>query len=141
MRRVLLATGAAMFALGAQSVPAEDLGLNNQQHVSKPPGDPSIVEQYAAPGSRDNLQSATAASPGDVPNTVIQSTAGSGNVQNSVQIGGSGNVAVQTQHGSGNRQSVTQTGDGNRAIQSQSGDNHSGTLDQHGGETDIQIQK
>jgi hypothetical protein len=36
---------------------------------------------------------------------------------------------------------VTQSGDGNRATQSQSGKNLRGTLDQHGGQTDIQIQK
>lgn len=119
---------------------AEDLGVNNQQLVNRPPGDPSVVEQYAAPGSRNNVQDATVASPGPVPNSTVQSTAGRGNVQTSVQTGGSGNVVVQTQSGSGNHQTVTQTGDGNIAIQSQSGRNRTGTLNQRGGETDIQNQ-
>jgi hypothetical protein len=119
---------------------AEDLGMNNTQYVNRPPGDPSIVEQYAAPGSRDNLQSATVLSPGRVPNVTLQSTEGGGNVQTSVQNGGSGNVVVQTQSGAGNRQTVTQTGDGNVAIQSQSGQNRTGTLNQLGGKTDIQNQ-
>jgi hypothetical protein len=119
---------------------AEDLGMNNHQYVNQPPGDPSVVEQSAAPGSRDNLQSATVLSPGRVPNVTLQSTDGGGNVQTSVQNGGSGNVVIQTQRGTGNRQTVTQTGDGNVAIQSQSGQNRNGTLNQRGGATDMQNQ-
>ena len=119
---------------------AEDFGVNNQQYVNRPPNDPSVVEQHAAPGSRDNVQGATVSSPGPVPNVTMQSTAGRGNVQNSVQTGGSGNVVIQTQSGSGNHQTVTQTGDGNTAIQSQSGQNRTGTLNQRGGQTDIQNQ-
>ena len=155
MRRFLLTTGAAMLAMGAAAAgPAlaqnaktggndikEDLGVNNRQIVDKPAGDRSVVQQHAGPGSHDNTQSVTTSSPGASPNTVVQSTGGSGNVQTAVQTGGSGNVVVQTQQGSGNRQTVIQTGDGNRAVQSQTGDNHTGTLDQHGGQTDTQIQK
>ncbi|WIM09348.1 hypothetical protein [Enhydrobacter sp.] len=155
MHKFLLAANAALFALGAVAVaPAlaqnakaggngvkEDLGVNNRQIVDKPAGDRSVVRQHAGPGSHDNVQSVTTSSPGAAPNTVVQSTAGGGNVQTAVQNGGSGNVVVQTQQGSGNRQTVIQTGDGNRAVQSQTGDNHSGALDQHGGETNIQIQK
>ena len=153
MHKSLVTASAAMFALGvaapclAQNTNAgandvkEDLGVNNQQIINKPAGDPSIVQQHAGPGSHDNVQGITTSSPGASPNTVIQSTEGGNNVQTAVQNGGGGNVVVQTQQGSGNRQTVTQTGDGNRAVQSQSGDNHSGTLNQRGAETDIQIQK
>ena len=154
MHKFLMAAGAAMVALGAVAVaPAfaqnakaggndvkEDLGVNNRQIVDKPAGDRSVVQQHAGPGSHDNTQSVTTSSPGSSPNTVVQSTAGGNNVQTAVQTGGSGNVVVQTQQGSGNRQTVIQTGDGNRAVQSQTGDNHTGTLDQHGGRTDTQIQ-
>jgi hypothetical protein len=141
-----------MFALGAagpglaqqkgsSGTVSEDLGVNNQQIVNKPAGDPSVVHQYAGPGSHDNIQSTTTSSPGASPNTVVQTTGGGNNVQIAIQNGGSGNVVEQTQQGSGNHQTVVQSGDGNRAIQSQTGDNHSGTLNQRGGETDIQIQK
>ena len=122
------------FAMG------QELGVNNQQYVNKPPGDPSIVVQHTDPGSHDNLQAVTTRSPGEVRNVVVQSTGGGGNVQTAVQNGGSGNVVVQTQHGSGNQQTVIQTGDGNRAVQSQSGHNRSGTLNQNGNETDVQRQ-
>jgi len=120
---------------------SEDLGVNNPQIVDKPAGHPSIVHQHAGPGSHDNVQSTTTSSPGGSGNTVVQATGGSNNAQIAIQTGGSGNVVEQTQQGSGNRQTVVQSGDGNRAIQSQTGDSHSGTLNQRGGETDIQIQK
>jgi hypothetical protein len=148
----MVTASAAMFALGAAGpglaqqkespgTTSEDLGVNNQQIVNKPAGDASIVHQHAGQGSHDNVQSTTTSSPGASRNTVVQTTEGGNNAQIAVQTGGSGNVVVQTQHGSGNRQTVTQTGDSNRAVQSQSGDNHSGTLNQRGGETDIQLQK
>ena len=152
MRMLMVTASAAMLALGAAGLglgqqkespgtASEDLGVNNQQIVNKPAGDPSIVHQYAGSGSHDNVQSTTTSSPGASGNTVVQTTEGSNNAQIAIQTGGSGNVVEQTQHGSGNRQTVVQSGDGNRAIQSQTGDSHSGTLNQRGGETDIQIQK
>lgn len=152
MHRLMVTASAAMLALGAAGpglaqqkespgTASEDLGVNNQQIVNKPGGDPSVVHQYAGAGSHDNVQSTTTSSPGTSPNTVVQTTGGSKNVQIVIQTGGSGSVVEQTQQGSGNRQTVVQSGDGNRAIQSQTGDGHSGTLNQRGGETDIQIQK
>jgi len=152
MHRLMVTASVAMFALGAAwpglaqqkesaGTPSEDLGVNNQQIVNKPTGDPSIVHQYAGAASHDNVQSTTTSSPGASRNTVVQSTGGSNNAQIAIQTGGGGNVVEQTQHGSGNRQTVVQSGDGNRAIQSQTGDGHSGTLNQRGGETDTQIQK
>ena len=152
MHRLIVTASAAVFALGAAGPglaqqkegpgnASEDLGVNNQQIINKPAGDPSIVHQHAGPGSHDNVQSTTTSSPGGSGNTVVQATGGSNNAQIAIQTGGSGNVVEQTQQGSGNRQTVVQSGDGNRAIQSQTGDRHSGTLNQRGGETDIQIQK
>ena len=153
MYKTLLTAGAAMLALGTTTqalgqdppqspgVTKQDLGVNNKQTVIKPAADPSVVDQYAGPGSHDNVQSATTSSTGASPNTIIQSTEGGGSVQTAIQTGGSGNVVVQTQQGSGNQQTVTQSGDGNRATQSQSGRNLRGTLDQPGGQTDTQIQR
>ncbi len=142
MRHValLFVIGVATALLPAGAV-GENLGVNNQQHVSKPDGDASTVEQRAASGSHDNRQSAVVSSAGAVPNVTIQSTAGADNVQTSVQNGGQGNVVMQTQRGVGNKQTVVQTGSGNSAVQTQSGVRQTGHLDQRGGETGIQIQK
>jgi hypothetical protein len=136
MKRWLLL---ALFTMPSLAM-GEDLGVNNQQIVDKPPGDPSLIEQRAGPGSNDNMQSAAARSSVGVPNIAIQSTDGGGNMQTSLQTGGSGNAVIQKQAGSGNRQTVIQTGSGNRAIQTQSGRNRVETLHQYGNENGIERQ-
>jgi hypothetical protein len=55
-------------------------------------------------------------------------------------VTGSGNTVVQTQGGRENHQSVVQTGGGNVAIQTQRGSGLSSVLQQHGGQTDVQVE-
>jgi hypothetical protein len=162
---VLLTSPALAAAQGLEAGGGKvDQGTDNLQTVNQPAGDRSVVRQTAGPGSNGNVQSVTIASPGEPVNRATQETQGAGNTQSIVLSGGSGNVVdqrtgpgsagsvqsaivtgsgntvVQTQGGRENHQSVVQTGGGNVAIQTQRGNGLSSVLQQHGGQTDEQVE-
>jgi hypothetical protein len=112
-------------------------GADNTQSIVMPGGSGNVVVQKAGPGSAGSMQSAVITGTGI---TVKQDSDSGGGTQ-VVHSSGQGSTVVQTQRGQRNHQSVVQTGTGNVAIQTQRGNGLRGTMQQHGGQTDVQVQE
>lgn len=112
-------------------------GAGNAQSIVMGGGAGNVVVQQAGPGTAGSVQTAVVTGTG---NSVQQNADGDRGSQ-VVHSSGQGSTVVQTQRGLGNHQSVVQTGSGNIAIQTQRGNGLGTTLQQRGGQTDVQVQE